>query len=409
MAIQLKQYQLDYQKSDAFKQQQIINSHYDFLQTQSRIREIETHSKLSKINLIESYVYILISISAIEGIDETSSINSQKKLSANYCNSLKFHTLNFPLYNVEFLKDLIYTVRSTWATSTGTLGYYLNLEYSDFKYHYLSPAELGHYCVLSFLNQSRQTLNLNLSSIYTQYLDLATEDSDKRASLFYNLTTEVWQGFDLNKTFQLLKFFHSFLPKLTNWYFNNYQRELTNEADIILKKLALICLSHNLDFQELKTIDLQREFIFQKLPSIYFIVFRKIIYQRKLIFDNLNIEVLNENIESERLLKNYLENITISLEPNLIELKSEILLTQLAPPAGYNLLLICVATFLMANAYNLAIKNIENPQLNKLSFQAGYTLGKSNLKHLQKLGKNLMVFSNLKPDIDLKDLKNIHI
>jgi hypothetical protein len=441
MSIQLKQYQLNYYRGDSFQQKEILNQELDFLQTLSRISQLnEQFSKNPDwLNTISSYIYILNSTSTITGstVLLSQTLNSSNKLAPiahtdHYQNFLKLNVPNDLAYPQELIEDLIYTGRNTWATELGTLGYFLNFNYSHASAHNLNPGELAYKSVISFLSHQSQTRNLKLSQIYLDYLSLAQQPTEENALLFFDLTVDIWQGLDCRQVFKLLEFMESFLPELMTWYLNLNPIKKINKVEIELEKIARLCLTKNLDFSgteawsdsrlsavrsvskgRSESFNFKHDFVFGNLPPIYLTLFKEILAQRSLMLDDLKIELLEDSIPGEALLKKYLSNIPLGLDVDLIKNKYLQLVSQLAPPGGFNLLLVTVANFLLANAYNLLARTtseltLEYPTVNQFCALAGNCLLRTNLNHLQILGKNLLVLANLNLNINPDELMTIN-
>ncbi len=368
--------------------------------------------RISDLNkVLESYLCTLLSTSTIGSLDG-------KNLSSHFCRRKLLVAGHFQGATSDFLDTLVFTNQKTWGTSYGTLGYQLN-RLSKLE-HYLSPSEIVELTSRSYfgLESIFQTLGLRLQTLMNQ-------DSLDADYLLYQTSIELvnLESFkQVNKQFQ---FYQSWLPKVIEFYLSPLrsgtplQSQTLNQksAQETLSQIAQYCLRLGIE-----TIpNLTYELMHQTLAPAFFSFLDELSALRaSSLYDLTNAGTSLE----ELLVIELLTEIPSNTQSNIRTLNYQIL--KELGPGGFNLFLVTLASVLLNRAYILSHPTqtiykdyliypiqINLPELllligrlYKLLYYAGYLLLKSNLEHLQGLGKNLIVLTGLDSPSPILELNN---
>lgn len=396
-----------------------LQTQVQFEQHQKAIQELlKTNTSITFKDLnfvIESYLLHLLSITSISNLEKS-------KLSPHFSKYSQVQTEHLcKRISVDYLEDLTFTNSRVWGGEYGSSLYSLYLE--EEKRSYLHPSQITE-VVINSLNKFPASI---FSNIYSQLSSLSFSDDSFADELIYriplNLITSISS---LKDCYSILNFFAEWLPKVIDWYLEpllsqTEERIVTTEGEKILEKIAQKCLYYGLDSTSFKD-NLSYSFIHQDISISFLNLFEDILSLRK------SIEIGNviDNAIDHELVKEFIDNISINTSNNLFRETSLIILRELCPPGGYNLLLILTSLSLLNRAYILS-HSINNPysalnifpleapldpvlnlvgRVLRLIYVAGFTLTKSNLEHLNITGFNLMHLTNLntKPAISSKDL-----
>lgn len=362
--------------------------------------------------VIESFLVHLLSTSTISNLEKT-------KLSPHFSKykQLKLEHLSRRISN-EYLENLTFTNARVWGGQYGSPLYFLYLDGEE--QHYLHPSQIVEIVINALAKSSTSTF----SSIYSQLASLSLSEEPAVDQLIYKVPIDFLNTLpEFEKAYSTLIFLSEWLPKLLNWYLEpfltqNAELKPATKAEEHLQEIAKRCLYYGLDAYSFSE-DLAFQWIHQDLSVPLISLFEDILALRKSATIDPQ-EPLND------LFSEFIENIDLNTPPNLIRETSLTLLRELAPPGGYNLLLLIVSLSLLNKAFilshpvnnpysDLSIFPLEVPldpvlqligRVFRLIYAAGFTLSKSNLEHLNVTGFNLMTLTNLydDPPISSKNL-----
>lgn len=365
---------------------------------------------------IESFMCTLLWVPTISSIDRST-------ITCHYERRNYMVDDNKILPSEVLARELMFSSNRTWGTPYGSLGYYINLE--EDIYDYLSPSQMIDISIkgLMKLMKERVLTRQDDDSLlaYLERLDsLFLEDSTHSDTLLYKAHINILNSLSLTKdSLYLLRFMSSWIPLLIEWYMKKYELDnsftippqpvgdLNKKVYSMVIELIETCLSYGMGMDS--TQDLLKKWLYQDIPPYIFSVSNQVIRARKLLAYEL--EDITD-IYLKRLIQPLLE-LGLDLEEGLLRNSSQLLLDVYAPPAGYNLYLVMLAASLLNRAYilthnSIGMRNSTDPdyellgRTNRILFLAGRLLRKSNLSHIQIIGENIQVVS----EIEIEDEYN---
>lgn len=368
---------------------------------------------LSLNRTIESYLYILLTISTTTTLDNTQSSSyygKRKEIDPNIYESV----------DSTYLQDLTFTNYKPWLAKPGSIGYYLALSQSNL--HYANPSTLIRNSVNTALN------NLPSDNYSSTLLGIINSNLIEDDLNLYNASYTIFTELNLLKTNNLLTFLEGWIPNLLNWYMSNsnsingivntYTKGSTAyTAFNLLTNISQQVLQLGL-FNEVVT-NLQYNFYHQALDIPIIDSINTIINLRKLNDFSITNAVLTTE---ETLCQQLFNGISILTSSTLLTDESYNLLLNFPYKGGLNFWLTLISSELLNRAYILShpsvspyYSNLVTPITNdqdyisvvgrifQLIFYSGYCLKKCNLDSLNILGANLRVLSQLDNDTSLQE------
>ena len=334
----------------------VLSKHINLLRNSLNDDSVTTVKDLNVV--LESYLYILLFTSSIVSLDKSVETEHYKK----------FDLLGLPkdLPTRQWLSDLIYTNQKLWFGPYGSPMYELKAHEYSFK----TPSEL---CNVSF---SRFINSLDIPLYYlSNTLDQFKSEEEESDYFFYAQHIKLLEAFDLLEVLKKLNSLEEWLIEVFNTG-NRYLVDCFLDNGLYLDNISN--LSYKFLHQQLSPLELE-------------------------CLNSLIVNVKREEIEDEELHSKLLTILSLSLPNNWFTTKSIDLVTKLAPPGGYNYLLLQFASVLLNRAYCLThpdyfpeqqleldtTNNLQLSRVARLLYYCGYLLKKSNLVHLRMYGNNL--------------------
>lgn len=360
---------------------------------------------------IESYLYILLTISTTTTLDNTQS--------SSYYGRRRLVDPNiYEAVDSTYLQDLTFTNYKPWCSKPGSLGYYLPLSQSNL--HYANPSTLIRNSVTTAIN------SLPSASFTNSILNLIASDDTATDIGLYNISFSIFNELALLKTAGVLTFLETWIPSLLNWYYpvatnntgNPYSKGTTSyTAYNFLIGIGQQVLQLGL-FNGIAA-NLQYNFYHQSIDLIVLDSITTIINYRKLN----DFSITDATLTTEETLCNQLfQGISILTTSTLCTDESYNLLLNFPYKGGVNFWLVLVASELLNRAYILSHPSITPYSTNtiypitndpsylslltrvyQLIFYSGYCLKKTNLDSLNILGSNLRTLSQLDTDTYLQE------
>ena len=391
----------------AFNTSQSLNNIAEYTTALNNKLQQEPNTVKTLNYTLESYLYLLLSTSTISNLDNTqlSSYFSKKKLvDPDY----------YQFIESDYLNTLEFTNYKVWGTNFGSLGYYLYT--SKANLHFSHPSNLVRLSVEELVKE------LRLPDYSTKILQTIRSKSIKDDYALYLASTSFIKELDLLAVITQLDFYSTWVPEILTWYSGLLETDIVNpykldtsvynafnllvEMSQALVKLGLYADSFT---------NLTYKFLHQDLSSITLEGIQSVNLLRR----QKEFEVTTDLTEEERLISKLFLSIKSNNLVDLISQESYKLLS-LNLPGGLNLWLTAIAAELVNRAYILTYGSTykdnfiypvdSNEELvnlldrvYKLLFYAGYCLKKTNLNHLQLIGFNLRLFSQLEEDTSLQE------
>lgn len=332
-----------------------ISKQISLLRNNLKIDELVTVADLNV--ALESYLYLLLFTSSVVSLDKKKDTDHYKKY------SLLVPQKNLP--NKEWLSELTYTNRKTWFGPYGSPLY----ELRNYYFVYNNPSELANTSFLNFIS------SLQLSNIYlTSCLDYFKDEDESSDYFLYAQHLKLLEDLDLTVVIDRLK-------SLEQWFstaFDNNNRYLVERfLDNGLYADTLKQLPYRFLHQQLSTVEIE-------------------------CLNNLILRVKSAEDTDNELYKTLIDILPLSTPNNWFSVKSQLLLERLAPPGGYNYLLLQFAAVMLNRAYclthyqridqSLSLDTANSTQLSRVArllYYSAYLLKKTNLYHLRMYGNNL--------------------
>ena len=333
-----------------------------------------------------------------------------------------------------YCQNLTFTGFKPWGGLYGTVAYYINL-LEDYEEYY-TPSEIAYFSINSLIDYSRSvSYNAYINNANTDYL-LMSEFYERAKTIIDDESLEADKKiYDLSKNIILtspliqesyaeLRFLIEWIPKVFDWYLANLSKynlqvkeaPTTNEQRAINTLFKVIIATYENGFSKQFSSNMPAKFIKQSLPSNTYNLLEAVGNIRSTI----TYVIENESIKSEAelLTIELMENLSKFRQPSDYFKASNTILETFAPPGGYDLFLVALATQLVNRAYILSYKNINSAEniflsdvykrVNKLIGYAGILLIKTSLPHAQTFGINLLkTFKIFLTDIDPNNLLDL--
>lgn len=335
----------------------------------------------------------------------------------------------------NYCENLLFSKFKPWGGVYGSLGYY-NVLAEDFEEYY-TPSELVYYSSKEALSLYRQNALNQLSissdnnyrlmaSVYTDLYKTLDEDTEEADNKLYSFSsTVITRVPQLALVYRELDFYSKWLPKVYLWYQNkalpnnlkkieeprlNKERALNTLLDI-----AEVLIDNLLD--ETSFINLASKLIRQTIGNNIFDIFDSINYIRQ---STAYLKLDSTTYDEEELLLNELLDVLTTKNFNYnYRDASYLILSSLAPPSGYAMLLNLIGCNLLNRAYILAYKELElgmsianSVNYNRIIRLIGLSsicFTKTNIKHIVNNGLNLMsVFKLNITNIQINNLLDIY-
>lgn len=365
--------------------------------------------------ILETLLNNILIINTISNLQNTEVTEHYRRRSINI-SSAKI------LPSFKYCQDLLYSNFKIWGGLYGTLQYYMNLreEYQE----YYTPSQLVYFSSLHLAEYSSQVA-------YQEYLNNNSQDYKLTSNIFADLTNIINDpsedgdkniyGFakrllvqipSLSTIYRDLRFYEEWLPKVYEWYINRvvteqsirlYENPVTNQerAFNTLIRVGQLILEKGLDKESFTNIS--SEFIRQTINPLFYDLLDEITIARKQS-TYVEIDLVSQSID-EDLVKEFHDTIPILTNSNNYRTVSNIILSSFAPPGGYALIQVMLAATLLNRAYILVYERRNNqtrPQetivyrrIIKLIGLAGILLIRTNKKHIQALGINILKIFNI--------------
>lgn len=335
--------------------------------------------------LTESLLVTLLSVPLISTI-------SRDRLTTHYSRcKLTSSTSSWALPSDAYLEDLMFTSQRSWATSYGTLSYYVNLQ--ETHESYLTPSQLAYLSVTALLNYvGSLSCPGELLSQYQTMSNLLLSDDESADVALYSLFGELPLAVpSIRQSYALLGYLQDVVPSLLTQYLASYrsggQLKLSTD-DPIINAVAQLCLRNGLSEESLGS--LRYDFMYSKYSPVFYGVTQDLIYLRK---------TLDLSGEQGSALSGA---IPITADPTLFRQASNVMLSYVCPPIGYNLLLVALAVSLVNRAhmilYEALLANASSgipPRVMRLLYLSARLLRRSELDHVAATGNNLMTLLSL--------------
>lgn len=366
---------------------------------------------------LEQLLITILQIPCISDVNRTRLTEHYRKYKLNVNN-------NKILPSASYCENLMFTNFKNWGGIYGTIGFYINL-LEDYE-EYLTPSQIIFKSTLGLLefvdsiqlqkllfNEEDITANV-IIRLNNRLRNLISSDLQSADSDIYNMFKTTIIDLKLSETYSSLIFLERFIPDLIKWYFKRYDRESvveppryptdakTQAAYDTLEKVAKACIFYGVDNTNATKFGLG--FIHQFISNRIFDLYAELI-RIKLTTGYLitNEEPINEEQE---LVESFLNNLNQFLSPTRLRDDSALILQNIAPPGGFNLLIALLAANLLNRAYIIThrtstrnTEDIENSRIYKraivLQVKAGLLLIKSSLKELQIFGLNIISMTNI--------------
>lgn len=393
----------------AFNTTQALANIDDYLTSLNRKIQ-ERPNTVKTLNLVlESYLYLLLTTTTVSNLDNT-------KLSSFYSRKKKVDSNYFQSLNSTYLENLNYTNYRVWGANFGSLGYYLYLMQSN--RHFAHPSKLVRMSVEELV-KGLELLDLSLADLSTKVLSLIRSDKLADDYNLYQTSNSLIRELELEKAINQLKFYEDWVQELLIWYSGISQVNIVNpyrEDTLAYKAFSLLVeMSQALVRLGLYTdsfSNLPYKFLHQEIDLVVLEGIQAITTLRK----QKQFEITTDLTNEEKLLSKLFINIKVNNTSEFITAESYRLLS-VNLVGGLNMWLTTIAAELVNRAYILTFSQFSNSNLYplenneglinlmnrvyKLIFYAGYCLKKTNLNHLQLIGSNLRILSQLDEDNEL--------
>jgi len=385
----------------AFNTTQALNNISDYLTTlNSNIQQRPNTVKTLNL-VIESYLYILLTTTTISNLDNS-------KLSSFYSKKKTADPNYFQPINSTYLENLNYTNYKVWGTNYGSLGYYLYLFQSNL--HFAHPSKLIRLSIEELVKK------LELPDFSTKVLSFIRSNKLADDYNLYQMSSSLIRELDLVKAINQLTFYEEWIQELLVWYSGVSQVNIINpykentsayksfsllvEMSQSVVRLGLFLESFN---------NLPYKFLHQEIDLLVLDSIQAIVNLRK----QKQFEITTNITQEENLLNKLFTKIRVNNTSEFITAESYRLLS-INLVGGLNQWLVAIAAELVNRAYILTYSQFADSNLYpldnneelinlmdrvyKLIFYAGYCLKKTNLNHLQLIGSNLRILSQLDED-----------
>lgn len=401
------------------KSKACLNLGFVGLNTISRFINILKINKLSAPNnntfLDLTYILegVLINTLTINSISNP----SNTELTAHYKKRYLNINSNKILPSFSYCQNLTFTGFKPWGGFYGTLNYYNNLleDYEEYQTPSqiinLATQQLFKYSASvsynAFLNKGDINYQL-LSNFYTEAQNLLNNDSIESDKNIYNLSINILLTCPLIKEiYNELTFYQQWLPKIYEWYTKLNRRNIilqivdnpaTNEERANNTLLRIINILNEEGFITSDNLSMNATFIRQAHTPNLSRVINKISLERI----NVTYVKLDNNVktEGELFVIEFIDNISKFRQEYDFNKACNIIQETFAPPGGYALFLVTLASTLLNRAYILSYQNINNnsellvdntyKRIVKLIGYACILLIKSNLPHAELISINIL-------------------
>jgi hypothetical protein len=388
-----------------FNTTQVLNNIEDYLGLLSK-KVNQSPNTVKTLNLtLESYLYVLLTTSTISNSDSS-------KLSSFYSRKKKIDLDYFQSIDSVYLENLNYTNYRVWGGNFGSLGYYLYLAKSTL--HYSHPSNLVRLSTLGLIN------DLNLPDYQSKLISLITSDRVESDYNLYSQSSSLLKELDFTKAINQLKFYESWLTELMIWYSSISNSPIINphmKNTSAYKAFALLVeMSQSLARLGLyldSFISLPYKFLHQEIDLLVLEGIQTVNTLRKLKQFEVTTDLTPEEILINKLFISGARNSSEFITAESYRLLSFNLV------GGLNMWFTTLAAELINRAYILTYNQFSNSLLYpleksedlinfmdrvyKLIFYAGYCLKKTNLNHLQIIGFNLRILSQLEDDTNIQE------
>lgn len=388
----------------AFNTTQALANIDDYLASLNRKIQ-ERPNTVKTLNLVlESYLYLLLTTTTISNLDNS-------KLSSFYSKKKKVDLSYFQSINPTYLENLNYTNYRVWGANFGSLGYYLYLMQSN--KHFAHPSKLVRMSVEELIKR------LEMPNFVTKVLSLISSDKLVDDYNLYQTSSSLIKELELNKAINQLQFYEEWVQELLIWYSSISQSNIVNpykentsayKSFNLLIEMSQSLVRLGLYIESFK--NLPYKFLHQEIDLVVLEGIQTIVTLRK----QKQFEITTDLSNEEKLLSKLFINIKVINTAEFITAESYRLLS-LNLIGGLNMWLTTIAAELVNRAYILTFNQYSNSNLYpienneglislmdrvyKLIFYAGYCLKKTNLNHLQLIGSNLRILSQLDEDNEL--------
>lgn len=401
------------------KSKACLNLGFVGLNTISRFINILKINKLSAPNnntfLDLTYILegVLINTLTINSISNP----SNTELTAHYKKRQLNINSNKILPSFSYCQNLTFTGFKPWGGFYGTLNYYNNLleDYEEYQTPSqiinLATQQLFKYSASvsynAFLNKGDINYQL-LSNFYTEAQNLLNNDSIESDKNIYNLSINILLTCPLIKEiYNELTFYQQWLPKIYEWYTKLNRRNIilqivdnpgTSEERANNTLLRIINILNEEGFITSDNLNMNATFIRQAhTPNLNRVI-------NKISLERINVTYVkldnNAKTEGELFVIEFIDNISKFRQEYDFNKACNIIQETFAPPGGYALFLVTLASTLLNRAYILSYQNINNnsellvdntyKRIVKLIGYACILLIKSNLPHAELISINIL-------------------
>lgn len=390
----------------AFNIVQALNNINEYLETLNNIIQKRPNTVKTLNLVLETYLYILLTTPTISNLDNSS-------LSSFYSRKKKVDFNYFESIDSIYLENINYTNYKVWGAGFGTLGYYLYLSKSQL--HYTHPSKLVR------LSVEESVKKLDLPKFTTNLLSLISSDKLVDDYNLYQMSSSIIKELDLVKAINQLTFYEEWIKELLIWYSGKSQTTIVNpytkdtssyKSFNLLIEMAQSIVRLGLYLDSFN--NLSYKFLHQEIDLLVLEVIQNITTLRK----QKQFTITTDLTEEEKLLNKLFTKTKINNTSEFITTESYRLLS-INLPGGLTQWLVIIAAELINRAYILTYNKFNDNNLYpldnneelvnlmdrvyKLIFYAGYCLKKTNLNHLQLIGNNLRVLSQLDEDNELEE------
>jgi hypothetical protein len=385
----------------AFNTTQALSNISNYLTTlNSSIKQ--RPNTVKTLNLVlESYLYLLLTTTTISNLDNS-------KLSFFYSRKKTIDLNYFQPIDSTYLENLNYTNYKVWGSNYGSLGYYLYLFQSNL--HFAHPSKLVRLSVEELVKR------LELPDFSTKLLSFIRSDKLVDDYKLYQISSSLIRELDLVKVINQLTFYEEWIQQLLIWYsgvniVNPYKEDSSAyKAFSLLVEMSQSVVKLGLYLESFS--NLPYKFLHQEIDLLILDAIQSIVNLRK----QKQFEITTNLTEEEVLLNKLFTKIRVNNTAEFITAESYRILS-INLVGGLNQWLVAIAAELINRAYILTYSQFIDSNLYplanneelislidrvyKLIFYAGYCLKKTNLNHLQLIGSNLRILSQLDEDNEL--------
>jgi hypothetical protein len=382
----------------AFNTTQALSNISNYLTTlNSSIKQ--RPNTVKTLNLVlESYLYLLLTTTTISNLDNS-------KLSFFYSRKKTIDLNYFQPIDSTYLENLNYTNYKVWGSNYGSLGYYLYLFQSNL--HFAHPSKLVRLSVEELVKR------LELPDFSTKLLSFIRSDKLVDDYKLYQISSSLIRELDLVKVINQLTFYEEWIQQLLIWYsgvniVNPYKEDSSAyKAFSLLVEMSQSVVKLGLYLESFS--NLPYKFLHQEIDLLILDAIQSIVNLRK----QKQFEITTNLTEEEVLLNKLFTKIRVNNTAEFITAESYRILS-INLVGGLNQWLVAIAAELINRAYILTYSQFIDSNLYplanneelislidrvyKLIFYAGYCLKKTNLNHLQLIGSNLRILSQLDED-----------